>query len=278
MALPVWRPGSAWQEGMACSWPALADMGPALKRTGGGSGLPAACRGAALLVALLAGIPGCAAVAPPAAYGASPAPPSAAASQAIAAERLPGAALAPAAIDAELSRLLAAFAAEVPPALARSPQRDAERIARAQAALAAHGAGIQDPQLMLLVDRNPAVQEGSILLARPGADWAVIGGTRVSTGQARRRGYYLTPTGVFPHTDAILDWRAEGTFNENRIRGLGLRGMRVWDFGWQEATKGWREDGERGPIRLLVHATDPDKLEQRIGRPASQGCVRFPRR
>jgi hypothetical protein len=52
--------------------------------------------------------------------------------------------------------------------------------------------------------------------------------------------------------------------------------MRVWDFGWQEATKGWREDGERGPIRLLVHATDPDKLEQRIGRPASQGCVRIP--
>jgi hypothetical protein len=104
----------------------------------------------------------------------------------------------------------------------------------------------------------------------------VIGGTRVSTGQAGRKGYFLTPLGAFPHTDAILDWRAEGTFNENGIRGLGLRGMRVWDFGWQEATKGWREDGERGQIRLLVHATDPDRLEQRIGRPASQGCIRVP--
>jgi hypothetical protein len=114
------------------------------------------------------------------------------------------------------------------------------------------------------------------VLARPAAAWAVVGGTRVSTGQAGRRGYYLTPLGVFAHTDAILDWRAEGTFNANGIRGLGLRGMRVWDFGWQEATKGWRADGERGPIRLLLHATDPDRLEQRLGQPASQGCVRIP--
>ena len=36
---------------------------------------------------------------------------------------------------------------------------------------------------------------------------------------------------------------------------------------------------ERGPIRrnsLLMHATDPDYLEQRLGRPASKGCVRVP--
>jgi hypothetical protein len=52
--------------------------------------------------------------------------------------------------------------------------------------------------------------------------------------------------------------------------------MRVWDFGWQTATKGWRADGEQGDIRLLMHATDPDYLEQRLGRPASQGCVRVP--
>ncbi|MBS0560045.1 MAG: hypothetical protein JSR21_08330 [Proteobacteria bacterium] len=51
--------------------------------------------------------------------------------------------------------------------------------------------------------------------------------------------------------------------------------MRVWDFGWVPARKGWRADGETGDIRLLMHATDPDVLEQRIGRPASKGCVRI---
>ena len=33
---------------------------------------------------------------------------------------------------------------------------------------------------------------------------------------------------------------------------------------------------DRTPIRLMLHATDPDKLEQRIGRPASEGCIRVP--
>jgi hypothetical protein len=81
---------------------------------------------------------------------------------------------------------------------------------------------------------------------------------------------------VFLHTADILDYRALGTYNENHIRGLGVKGMRVWDFGWQTARKGWRADGEEGEIRLLMHATDPAYLEQRLGRPASQGCVRIP--
>jgi hypothetical protein len=51
--------------------------------------------------------------------------------------------------------------------------------------------------------------------------------------------------------------------------------MRVWDFGWQRAAKGWGT-GEEGDIRLLLHATDPDYLEKRLGRPASKGCVRIP--
>ena len=104
----------------------------------------------------------------------------------------------------------------------------------------------------------------------------MIGGTRVSTGQVGRFDYYITPVGVFRHTDSILDYRAEGTFNENHIRGLGLKGMRVWDFGWQTAGKGWRADREQGPMRLLMHATDPANLEYRIGRPASKGCIRVP--
>ncbi|MGK9167546.1 hypothetical protein KXR53_14670 [Inquilinus limosus] len=144
----------------------------------------------------------------------------------------------------------------------------------AERAVAAGRRPIVRPQLLIIVDRDPAVQEMRILLANPSGAWRSLGGTRVSTGQEGRHGYFLTPTGVFPHTDAILDWRAEGTFNANNIRGLGLEGMRVWDFGWQRAERGW--DGGESDIRLLLHATDPDTLEQRLGQAASKGCVRIP--
>lgn len=185
------------------------------------------------------------------------------------------AALSPAEVAAEVERLRIALVRAVPQRPS-TPERDQSWITGAQALLAANGQTIDRPQLILAVDRNPAMQQLAILLARPEGPWEVIGGSRVSTGQAGRRHYYITPTGVFPHTDAILDWRAEGTFNENRIRGLGLRGMRVWDFGWVTASKGWRGNGAQGEIRLLLHATDPDVLERRLGRPASQGCVRVP--
>ena len=71
------------------------------------------------------------------------------------------------------------------------------------------------------------------------------------------------------------DFRAEGTFNENGIRGYGLRGLRVFDFGWQRVPKGW---GDRAVIqmRLQMHATEPDSLEARLGSPQSKGCVRIP--
>ena len=52
-----------------------------------------------------------------------------------------------------------------------------------------------------------------IVLARRDGAWDSLGDTRGSTGQAGRRDYYLTPTGIFFHTDLILDRRAEGTFN-----------------------------------------------------------------
>jgi hypothetical protein len=241
---------------------------------------PRGCRYHALAaVALLLAIDACAPAPPhPASEAAGhPVPaPTTARGTAMPAHSLPGAFLRAVDVEAALSRLRVTFAAEVPASIATSSDRDAARTVQARGALAAAGTVIGAPQLLLLVDRNPSIQEASIVLARPEAAWAVVGGTRVSTGQAGRRGYYLTPLGVFAHTDAILDWRAEGTFNANGIRGLGLRGMRVWDFGWQEATKGWRADGERGPIRLLLHATDPDRLEQRLGQPASQGCVRIP--
>jgi hypothetical protein len=179
-------------------------------------------------------------------------------------------------VDAEAGWLRAAVTREVPSLIVDTPDSERRWIARTQAAFAAGGHTVANSQLVVVVDRAPAVQEMRIVLARPSGPWQSLGGTRVSTGQAGRRDYYLTPTGIFLHTDAILDWRAEGTFNAQHIRGLGLKGMRVWDFGWQRAERGWGAPGEHSEIRLLLHATDPDYLEQRLGRPASKGCVRIP--
>ena len=169
-------------------------------------------------------------------------------------------------------------------ALARTvSQRDACRpddaagwIAPVRTAIVDAGLSIDRAQLVLAVDRNPRRQALCLVLALPGAAWQVLGGSKVSTGQNGRRGYFITPIGVFRHSADIIDYRAEGTFNENHIRGLGLKGMRVWDFGWQSAQKGWTADADPAEIRLLLHATDPDYLEKRLGRPASKGCVRIP--
>ncbi len=182
---------------------------------------------------------------------------------------------APIDVEGEVAHLRAAMMREVPGVIVDSAANEREWIARTQAAAAAGGQTIDRPQLVVVVDRNPAVQQMRLVLARPNGAWESLGGAKVSTGQRGRFDYYLTPTGLFLHTDAILDWRAEGTFNAQHIRGLGLKGMRVWDFGWQRATKGWGT-GEEGDIRLLLHATDPDYLERRLGRPASKGCVRIP--
>jgi hypothetical protein len=184
--------------------------------------------------------------------------------------------LEPAAVETEVLNLRLAFAVEVPHAAHRTAATDRAWIARARAAIAASPVVISRPQLVVVVDRNPAHQEIAIIMARPEDAWEVIGGTRVSTGQVGRFDHYVTPTGVFQHTDAILDYRAEGTYNENHIRGLGAKGMRVWDFGWHAAQKGWGSVRDTTPIRLEMHATDPAVLEQRIGAPASQGCVRVP--
>jgi lipoprotein-anchoring transpeptidase ErfK/SrfK len=184
-------------------------------------------------------------------------------------------AAAPIDVDGEASRLRAALMREVPGAIVDNPERERRWITQTRITVAAGAQAIDRPQLLVVIDRNPDVQQMRIVLARPDGAWDSLGGAKVSTGQMGRRDYYLTPTGVFLHADAILDWRAEGTFNAQHIRGLGLKGMRVWDFGWQRATKGWGSE-EEGDIRLLLHATDPDYLERRLGRPASKGCVRIP--
>jgi hypothetical protein len=181
-------------------------------------------------------------------------------------------------VDAEAGRLRNALISEVPGLIADTSESERQWISRTQAAFAASCLTVANPQLVVVVDRAPAVQQMRIVLARPSGSWQSLGGTKISTGQRGRRDYYLTLLGVFLHTDAILDWRAEGTFNAQHIRGLGLKGMRVWDFGWQRAERGWGAPGEQSEIRLLLHATDPDYLERRLGRPAplQRDCVRIP--
>jgi len=206
----------------------------------------------------------------------SPAPaPVTLAAAAIPAPAAPG--LSAADVATETARLRAVLAQQVPGSRLPSAEQQQGWIRRTRAALERAGQRIDRPQLMVVVDRAPNVQAMVVMLAQPeGGAWEVLGGTRVSTGNVGRKYFYITPTGVFPHTEAILGYRAEGTRNENGIRGLGARGMRVWDFGWQMARKGWRGNGDEGEIRLLLHATDPGILEPRIGRRDSQGCVRIP--
>lgn len=146
---------------------------------------------------------------------------------------------------------------------------------RARNALNAAGLTKLAPQYLLLVDRNPNVQ-AILLLWKPESGLPqLIGASPVSTGKPGRFDYFETPLGVFDHSMVNPDFRAEGTKNENGIRGYGAKGMRVYDFGWQQAPRGW---GDRGvsTMRLQLHATDPEHLEPRLGTAQSKGCIRVP--
>lgn len=168
------------------------------------------------------------------------------------------------------------FVAEVDRRLDVPPDLQSLYARRLDAALAQAGvAPLSLPQIVVLVDRSVNVQALLLyLLDAPGAP-DFIGATPVSTGSAGRVDHFLTPLGVFAHTLDNPDFRAEGTLNENGIRGYGARGMRVFDCGWVVSDRTWGAGG-RSPMRLQMHATDPDKLEQRLGRADSKGCVRIP--
>ena len=158
----------------------------------------------------------------------------------------------------------------------RVPAVEAQRYAALLAgAWDEYGLGLQNAQYVVLVDRSPQVQ-ALLLYWKPAQGPArLIGAAPVSTGRAGRFDYFETPLGVFAHTLANPDFRAEGTYNDNGIRGYGVRGMRVFDFGWQTTARGWG-DGHRSPMRLQMHATDPDLLEPLLGVARSKGCIRIP--
>jgi hypothetical protein len=131
------------------------------------------------------------------------------------------------------------------------------------------------PQYVVLVDRNPFIQAVAIYWMAPDRTFHFIGASPASTGKPGRFDHFITPTGIFEHTIANPDFRAEGTRNENGILGYGRRGMRVYDFGWQQAERGWGFGGE-ATMRLQMHATDPQLLEIRLGTIQSKGCIRIP--
>ena len=145
----------------------------------------------------------------------------------------------------------------------------------ADGALISAQAEVSHAQYLLVVDRDPRVQ-AALLFWRSGVgEYRFIGASPVSTGRPGEFDHFETPAGVFDHSPANPDFRAEGTFNSNGIRGYGRKNMRIYDFGWQLAPKGWG-DGAVMEMRLQMHATDPDLLERRLGSAQSKGCVRIP--
>ncbi|MDE2607635.1 MAG: L,D-transpeptidase [Burkholderiales bacterium] len=145
----------------------------------------------------------------------------------------------------------------------------------AETALRQAGIVLDRAQYVVLVDRSPRVQALLLLWRSAEGQWTLVGASPVSTGRPGSFDHFETPVGVFDHSLVNPDFRAEGTFNENNIRGYGVEGMRVFDFGWQRVPKGW---GDHAVIdmRLQMHATDPDTLEPRLGTAQSKGCLRIP--
>ncbi|MFM0615435.1 L,D-transpeptidase [Paraburkholderia nemoris] len=147
---------------------------------------------------------------------------------------------------------------------------------RLQTALGEHLLGSLSGEYVVLVDRNANVQALFIYFrAAPSDGWQMIGASPVSTGRPGEYDHFITPLGVFEHTPSNMDFRSEGTLNENHIRGYGKRDMRIFDLGWAQGERGWGKGG-MSQMRFQMHATDPDRLEPLLGIRHSKGCVRIP--
>ncbi|RFU44858.1 L,D-transpeptidase [Paraburkholderia sp. DHOC27] len=203
----------------------------------------------------------------PVATGASPAP----TASEVAAPDAAGA------VDPRRALLLrAAFAQTVTRRLQVPAAIQQEYGQRLQAALQADQLGNLSGEYVVLVDRCANVQALFIYFrATPSDAWSMIGASPVATGRPGEFDHFVTPLGVFEHTPDNMDYRAEGTMNENNIRGYGKRDMRIFDLGWAQGERGWGRGG-MSQMRFQMHATDPDKLEPLLGIRHSKGCVRIP--
>ena len=145
---------------------------------------------------------------------------------------------------------------------------------RLRQALAAAGVRLERTQFVVLVDRSAQVQAAMVWWMSPEGGAGLVGVSPASTGRPSGFEHFETPLGVFEHSLANPDFRAEGTKNAYGIRGYGDRGMRVYDFGWVTGRRAWAP-GEQ-LMRLQLHATDRDRLEPRLGQRESKGCIRIP--
>lgn len=169
--------------------------------------------------------------------------------------------------DADCAARLAGLAGDDPAYLARIAEDTRRKLAEVGAA---------EDQYALYVDRNPDRQLAFLFyFDATGRTLRLIGRDLVSTGKLRAgEDSFLTPVGVFENLPENFSHRAQGTKNDKGWRGLGAKGSRVWDFGYQQAPRQFKQGVFESQMRLLMHATDPDQGEPRLGRQDSKGCVR----
>jgi len=138
-------------------------------------------------------------------------------------------------------------------------------------------ADLSTSQYFVYADRNPATQIIFLAFYDAAARTVrLLGADFISSGKLRPgKDSFLTPVGVFENLPENWGYRAQGTKNDKGWRGLGARGSRVWDFGYQQAPRQFRQGVYDSQMRLLMHATDPDHGEPRLGGPDSKGCVRI---
>ncbi|MFP5257639.1 MAG: hypothetical protein ACLGQH_01330 [Acidobacteriota bacterium] len=138
------------------------------------------------------------------------------------------------------------------------------------------GADLSFSQYFVYADRNPGAQLLILAFYDAASQHVVLlGADFISSGKLRPgEDSFITPLGVFENLPDNWGYRAQGSKNSKGWRGLGARGSRVWDFGYQQAPRQFRQGVYDSQMRLLMHATDPDHGEQRLGGPDSKGCVR----
>lgn len=181
----------------------------------------------------------------------------------------------PASAQVSPQDVMQSFALRVAPALTVPADEQNRYASLALGMLQEAGIGLLGSQYALVVDRDPKVQAVIVYWLPAGGLPVYVGASPVSTGRIGQFDHFETPTGVYAHTLANPDFRAQGTKNANGILGYGAKGMRVYDFGWQQALRGWGNGGI-STMRLQMHATDPVLLEPKLGTPQSKGCIRIP--
>ncbi len=173
------------------------------------------------------------------------------------------------------SDLARAYGAQVDRTLPAPPD-EARRYARlAQDALAQAGVTLARPQYLAVVDRDPYVQALLLFFRNADSTLELVGASPVSTGRTGGLDSFETPAGVFEHSRAAADFRSDGVPDADGLLRYGAKGLRVYDFGPQKVPQGWG-DGKAAEMRLLMHATDPELLEQRLGSAQSDGGIRIP--